>query len=410
MTIIELPYGKGRTELDIPAANLDMIILPVSESKAGNKVSLKYALENPISSKRLSGIVHPGSSVAVVVSDTTRPVPTSKIIPSVLDELNLGGVKDNDITIIFALGLHRQQTDDEMKKLVGEDVFSRIRCIQHDTARCRHIGETSRGTPVEVMDAVLDSDIVVGIGNVEFHYYAGYSGGAKCILPGVSSHDSVIANHKMMIDERASSGIIDGPVRQDMEEAAAIAGLDFIVNVVIDSKKEIVYAAAGNFIDAHRRCVEVADALFKVSVEPADVVVVSSGGYPKDINLYQATKALDNSKSAAKKGGSIIMVAECCDCIGNAVYERWNAEAQSPDDVISKFDACFEFGGHKAALTAKMAKEYDLYLFSSLSCSDAEDAFFTPVEDLQETLDGILAKNPRARVHVMPYGGMVLPM
>jgi nickel-dependent lactate racemase len=119
---------------------------------------------------------------------------------------------------------------------------------------------------------------------------------------------------------------------------------------------------------------------------------------------------LDNSKSAAKKGGSIIMVAECCDCIGNAVYERWNAEAQSPDDVIRKFDACFEFGGHKAALTAKMAKDYDLYLVSSLSCGDAEGAFFIHVEDIQETLDGILAKNPRARVHVMPYGGMVLPM
>jgi nickel-dependent lactate racemase len=410
MTIIELPYGKGKLELDVPAGNLGTIILPVSGNKVQKSISVKDALERPVNSKRLSEMVCPGSSVAVVVSDTTRPVPTAKIIPSILDELHLGGLRDTDITIVFALGLHREQTDDEMKKLVGEDVFSRICCIQHDTTRCRHIGETSRGTPVEVMEAVLDSDIVVGVGNVEFHYYAGYSGGAKCILPGVSSHDSVIANHKMMIDERASSGIIDGPVRQDMEEAAAIAGLDFIVNVVIDSKKDIVYAAAGNFIDAHRRCVEVADALFKVSVEPADVVVVSSGGYPKDINLYQATKALDNSKSAAKKGGSIILVAECFDCIGNAVYERWNAEAQSPDDVIRKFDACFEFGGHKAALTAKMAKEYDLYLVSSLSFGDAEDAFFTHVENLQETLNRILAKNPQARVHVMPYGGMVLPM
>jgi nickel-dependent lactate racemase len=410
MTIIELPYGKGKLELDVPAVNLDAIILPVSENIIHGTVSVKDALENPVNSKRLSEMVSPGSSVAVIVSDTTRPVPTANIIPSVLDELYLGGVRDEDITIIFALGLHRKQTDEEMKKLVGEDIFSRVQCIQHDITRCRHIGETSRGTPVEVLDTVLDSDIIVGIGNVEFHYYAGYSGGAKCILPGVSSHDSVIANHKMMIDERASSGIIDGPVRKDMEEAAAIANLDFIVNVVIDSRKEIVYAAAGNFIDAHLKCVGVADALFKVNVEPADVVVVSSGGYPKDINLYQATKALDNSKSAVKKGGSIIMIAECCDCIGNAVYERWNAEAESPDDVISKFDACFEFGGHKAALTAKMAKDYELYLVSSLSCIDAEKAFFTPVQNLQETLDRILIKNPQARVHVMPYGGMVLPM
>ncbi len=144
MTIIELPYGKGKLELDVPAFNLDAIILPVSENIIQDTVSVKDALENPVNSKRLSEMVSPGSSVAVIVSDTTRPVPTANIIPSVLDELYLGGVKDEDITIIFALGLHRKQTDEEMKKLVGEDVFSRVKCIQHDITRCRHLGETSR--------------------------------------------------------------------------------------------------------------------------------------------------------------------------------------------------------------------------------------------------------------------------
>ncbi len=410
MTIIALPYGKGKLELDIPAANLDTVILPASEDTGIATVGVKAALEAPINSKRLCEMVHPGSKVALIVSDTTRPVPSAKIIPYVLDELHRGGVSDKDICIVFALGLHRTQTDEEMKKLVGDDIFSRILCIQHDTSNCRHIGRTSRGTPVEVFAPVLDSDIRVGIGNVEFHYYAGYSGGAKCILPGVSSHDSVISNHKMMIDERASSGVVDGPVRQDMEEAAAIAGLDFIVNVVIDSMKEIVFTAAGNYIDAHRRCVEVADKLFKVNVKPADIVIVSSGGYPKDINLYQATKALDNSKSAAKKGGAIFLIAQCQDNIGNAVYERWNNEAKGPDDVIRKFDACFEFGGHKAALTAKMAKDYDLYIVSDLSDIDAKKAFFAPVKDLQGTITQMLTEKPHARVHVMPYGGTVLPM
>ncbi|WP_455565199.1 lactate racemase domain-containing protein [Methanosarcina barkeri] len=188
-------------------------------------------------SKRISEIVNPDSKVAIIVSDVTRPTPTAKLLPSLLEELYLGGIKDENITIVFALGLHRNQTEEESRKLVGEEVYKKIRCIQHDTGRCRRIGITSRGTPIEVFEDIMDADVVIGTGSIEFHYYAGYSGGAKSILPGVSSKETVITNHKMMIDEKAVSGRVDGPVRQDMEEAAKIFGLDFILNVVLDSKK-----------------------------------------------------------------------------------------------------------------------------------------------------------------------------
>ncbi|MHB8102030.1 MAG: nickel-dependent malate racemase, LarAH6 family [Methanosarcina sp.] len=408
---IPLAFGSTALELDIPERNISSIILPSEPQKKEEATLLvKRALENPIKSSRLSEIVNPDSKVVIIVSDVTRPTPTVKILPPLLEELYLGGAEDENITIVFALGLHRQQTEEESKRLVGEEIYKKIRCIQHDTRRCKSIGVTSLGTPIEILEDVVDADIVVGTGSIEFHYYAGYSGGAKSVLPGVSSQESVITNHKMMFDEKAVSGRVDGAVRQDMEEAAKIFGLDFILNVVLDSKKEIVAAVAGDFIEAHRKGTEVVDSMYKVPVEPADAVIVSCGGFPKDVNLFQANKALDNATQAVKEGGFIILVAECAEGIGNQVYECWNKECRSPDDAIARFKHCFEFGGHKSAIVAKIAKKFKLYLVSKLPEEQTRDAFFTPVPSLKEALSAVLSENPDAKIHLMPHGGQTLPV
>ncbi len=408
---IPLAFGSTALELDIPERNISSIILPSEpEKKEEATLLVKRALENPINSSRLSEIVNPDSKVVIIVSDVTRPTPTAKILPPLFEELYLGGAKDENITVVFALGLHRQQTEEESKRLVGEEIYKKIRCIQHDTRRCKSIGVTSLGTPIEILEDVVDADIVVGTGSIEFHYYAGYSGGAKSVLPGVSSQESVITNHKMMFDEKAVSGRVDGAVRQDMEEAAKIFGLDFILNVVLDSKKEIVAAVAGDFIEAHRKGTEVVDSMYKVPVEPADAVIVSCGGFPKDVNLFQANKALDNATQAVKEGGFIILVAECAEGIGNQVYECWNKECRSPDDAIARFKHCFEFGGHKSAIVAKIAKKFKLYLVSKLPEEQTRDAFFTPVPSLKEALSAVLSENPDAKIHLMPHGGQTLPV
>ena len=408
---IPLAFGSTQIELNIPEGNILSIILPSEpEKKEDPAFLIKRALENPIKSRRLSEIINPDSSVVIIVSDVTRPTPTAKILPPLLEELYLGGAKDENITIVFALGLHRNQTEDESRKLVGEEIYEKIRCIQHDTLRCRRIGISSRGTPIEIFEDILDADVVIGTGSIEFHYYAGYSGGAKSVLPGVSSRESVITNHKMMIDEKAVSGRVDGPVRQDMEEAAKIFGLDFILNVVLDSKKEIVAAVAGNFVEAHRQGVEVVDSMYKVPVEPADAVIVSCGGFPKDINLFQANKALDNATQAVKAGGSIILVAECAEGIGNQVYECWNRECRSPEEAIERFKRCFEFGGHKTAIIAKVSKKFRLYLVSKLSDEQTRDAFFTPMASIEDALSAVLAENSDAKIHLMPHGGQTLPV
>ncbi|MDD3318042.1 MAG: nickel-dependent lactate racemase [Methanosarcina sp.] len=408
---IPLAFGNSTIELDIPEKNISSVILPSEPEKKEDSTSLiKKALENPIKSRRLSEIVNSNSRIVIIVSDITRPTPTAKFLPLLLEELYLGGAKDENITIVFALGLHRNQTAEESRKLVGEEIYEKIRCIQHDTSRCRHIGITSRGTPIEIFEDVLDADVIIGTGSIEFHYYAGYSGGAKSVLPGVSSQEAVIANHKMMIDEKAVSGRVDGPVRQDMEEAAKVAGLAFILNVMLDSKKEIVAAVAGDFIEAHRKGVEVVDSMYKVPVEPADSVIVSCGGFPKDINLFQANKALDHATQAVKEGGSIILVAECAEGIGNQVYECWNRECRSPDDAIERFKQCFEFGGHRTAIIAKVSKKFRLCLVSKLSDEQTKTAFFTPMPDVKTALSAVLSENPDAKIHLMPHGGQTLPV
>lgn len=411
---IPLAFGSGISELSIPEKNVSSIILP-SESKIKEEgtVLIKKALENPTKSRRLSEIVNPDSRIAIIVSDVTRPTPTAKILPPLLEELYLGGAINENITIVFALGLHRLQTEEECRQLVGEEIFENIRCIQHDRKRCRLVGETSFGTPVEVFEEVLNSDLIISTGTLEFHYYAGYGGGGKSILPGVSSEKSILSFHSFyskLFEGSPLSGKTGSPARQNIEEAARIAGLDFILNVVINSKKEIVAAVAGDFIEAHRKGVEYVDSMYKVPIKPADAVVVSCGGFPKDINLYQATKSLEHAIPAVKEGGSIILVAECAEGIGNKVYECWNRECKTPEEAVERFKHCFEFGGHKAAIVGRAAKEFKLYLVSKLPEEESKKAFFTPVKSIEEALEKILSENPEAKVHIMPNGGCTLPV
>ncbi|HEY3360457.1 MAG TPA: nickel-dependent lactate racemase, partial [Methanosarcina sp.] len=269
---ISLAFGSTGIEFEIPKRNLASVILPSEfEIKEKSSFLIKKALENPIKSRRLPEIVNPDSKVAIIVSDVTRPTPTSKLLPPLLEELYLGGAKNENITIVFALGLHRLQTEEECRQLLGEEIFEKIRCVQHDRKRCRLLGETSFGTPVEVFEEVADSDVIISTGTLEFHYYAGYGGGGKSILPGVSSEKSILSYHgfySKLFEGDPLSGRADNPARQNIEEAAKITGLDFILNVVLNSKKEIVAAVAGDFIEAHRKGTEIVDSMYKVPVEP----------------------------------------------------------------------------------------------------------------------------------------------
>lgn len=410
MTVVDVPYGGRPLSIEIPEKNLAGILTPSEPEKSEDETHLiRNALENPIGSERISDIVDFGKKIVIIVSDITRPVPTSRMLPHLLEELRRGNAKDENITIVIALGLHRNQTEDEMKKIVGPDVFGKIKCVEHNPDNYVPIGTTSRGTPVEVLKEVMDADIIVGTGNVEYHYYAGYSGGGKCVLPGVSSRNSVITNHKMMLLDEATAGNIESPVRQDMEEAAGIAGLAFILNVVLNSRGEIVCAVAGDYIKAHRKAVECVDRMYKVPVEPADAVIVGTDE-SKGMNLYQAYKPLDNAKNAVKDGGTILLAAPSAEGFGHETFERWCREHTCPASVIDTFENNFEFGAHKAAFIAQLARKHKLLIHSEMSDEDVRDIFFEPVRDIQKVVDDLLEENPDARIYMMPYGQMTLPV
>ncbi len=377
------------------------IVLPEELPKAGSG-EIENALDHPLG-RSLSDLS--GRSASILVSDLTRPSPSHLLLPPLVKRLLDIGV--SDIKVVFGLGTHRRMTSVEESMLLKDCTC--MPHIQHDPEKCLQLGKTARGTPVEIFEEVAYSDLIIATGNIEYHYYAGYSGGAKALLPGVSSERSVVKNHELMRDPRSISGRLDSPVRQDMEDAAKIANLDFILNVVLNSRKEIVRAVAGDFIQAHRSGAEVVDRMYRKLVNPAEIVVACAGGRPKDINLFQAHKALDNARGAAAPGGTIILLAECSEGFGNPVFERWACEAESAEDCINRFGKEYEFGGHKAALIARESLKYDLILVSAMPSEQVKKCFFKPAKTLDEALAMARERHGKdARTLVMPNGNLTL--
>lgn len=405
-------FGKTTVNLEIPDRNLLKILnaKPV-EAPADQTQPVVDALMNPIGTKPLHEIVKLGEKIAIITSDITRPMPSKLVLPPVLDELNRAGIPDSDITIVLALGIHRAHTEAEKENLVGTEVYRRYRCID-SVGEFILLGTGKHGTPFEVFKPVVDADRRVCLGNIEFHYFAGFSGGAKAIMPGVSTKAAIQANHRHMIDPAAAAGQIDGnPVRGDIDEVLNFCPVDFIVNVVLDEKKKIVGAVAGHPIEAHRVGCQMLEEMYRIEIPAkADIVVVSPGGYPKDINLYQAQKALDNAKHAIKKGGSILWIASAAEGLGEDSFEEWMLGHEKLSDMIPHIRREFVLGGHKAAAIALVAEIAEIYFYSDLDADFVRKIHFNPVTDLQATLDELLKKyRPEATVIAMPFGGATLP-
>ena len=272
---VEFGYGKGVQTVDIPDKNLDQILVANDiEHERRGPDAVVYALENPIGSPRLKDLVTPGQRIVIITSDISRPIPSFDVIPSILDELYLAGCDRKDIKVVFALGSHRPHTEEEKIRLVGERVYNEVTCIDSDPSDCIRMGTTSRGTPVDITRSVAEADFRIGVGNIEFHYFAGYSGGAKALMPGVSTPSAIQANHRMMVDEKACAGNLNGnPIRADIEESETFCHLSFIVNPILDEHKHIVYCVAGDVTEAHRAGCKYLDKMYRKPLKRrADIV------------------------------------------------------------------------------------------------------------------------------------------
>ena len=406
-------FGAGFQEVDVPDENL-IGELHANDVPVGltGEAEVERALKSPIGSPRLRDIVHPGEKIAVITSDVTRPMPTYKVMPALLDELYSAGVRREDVTLVFALGSHRNHTDEEKRRLAGERAWNEIRCVDSDPNDCVSYGVTSRGTPVDITRVVAEADRRICLGNIEYHYFAGYSGGAKAIMPGVSTRAAIQANHSRMVLPECCAGALEtNPLRMDIEEAGAMVGIDFIVNVVLSEHKEILFAVAGDAVKAHREGCRFLDRLYRKELpEAADIVLVSQGGAPKDLNLYQTQKALDNAKHAVKPGGVIILIGSCKEGLGERTFEEWMTTAPNAHALIERIGREFKLGGHKAAAIAMVLEKAEVDLVSELDDDFVRSIFLTPRTSAQDALDRAFEKlGPQATVLAMPYGGSTLP-
>jgi lactate racemase len=333
-----LKFGQGTMQFSIPEAQL-LYRLEGRNRKPPQDLAAAYrhALENPIDSLPLNQIAKPGETVAITVSDITRGWQRNDLtLPILIDCLNDAGIADDDITVIIAVGAHRQNTAEEFAELCREAVCHRIRVINHDardSGNMAYCGKTRRGTQVSVNRVVAEADRVILTGGVIYHYMVGYGGGRKSVMPGVASLKTIQQSHMWAMHETVGQGsnplaanmmTTGNPAHEDMMEVAALVEPDFIVNVVPNLDGDITGIFAGNWITAWQAATRMVDEIFGVPIrEPADIVIASAGGHPKDINLYQSQKTIDNAVYAMKPGGVAVILAECPDIREPAEFFDW---------------------------------------------------------------------------------------
>ncbi len=410
-------YGKSAVAFALdPALVAATLTLKEQPPLVDPPAAIRDALRNPIDAKPLKRIVMPGQSVAILVNDPTRVANSHIFLPVLLDELNSAGIPDQDIFIMFALGTHHDMSQAEMVEQVGETTAQRVRMYNstaRDDAQFVKVGTTARGNDIYFHKRVVAADHIICTGSIVHHFFAGYGGGRKALFPGVAAYETIRRNHALMLEEGAQLGRLDGnPVYEDQIEGTEMCRPSFLLNVVLNEKKEFLQIFAGDYITAHRRgCEFVASVYGTELAEPADLVIASCGGYPKDINVYQLQKTMDNAVQAVREGGVIILLGECSEGTGSETYEQWMRTYKTPAAIEAKIRQDFVIGGHKAYAVTRLMKKAQFILVSRLDDELARTLLFTPAASMEEALTVAFAKLGAApRVILMPQGSLTVPI
>lgn len=344
MTKMNVPYYKGTIEIDIPEKNLIGTLESKADSYKRTKTQeeiVEEALDNPIESKRLEEIVQGKKTLTLITSDHTRPVPSKVTLPILLRRIRKAN-PDIDITILIATGFHRPTTREEMIEKFGIEIVENEKLINHistDDSMMVNLGKLPSGGDLIINKIAVEADVLISEGFIESHFFAGFSGGRKSVLPGVASARTIMANHcgEFIASPNARTGVLmNNPIHKDMLYAAQQSKLAFILNVVIDSEKKVIHAVAGDSEKAHLKGCEFVMNLAKVEKNPSDIVVVTNGGYPLDQNMYQAVKGMTAAEANCKEDGIIIMIASCADGHGGQSFYDNIANAKSPREVLDR--------------------------------------------------------------------------
>lgn len=426
MKEINMKYGHGTMKAFIEEKNLLKVIESntFKQDKTEDEIILD-ALINPIDSKRLKDIVHEGETVSIIISDITRSwQKPHKFLYKIVEELNAGGIKDEDILFVSAPGTHRKHTRQEHEILLGEKLSKRFEVYDHDCFDEKsmvYLGDTSYGTPVIVNKKAVECDHVVITGAIIYHFLVGWSGGKKSILPGISSFKTISLNHSLSLNDGLGSGtrdgvcsgnIIENPVHDDMMQAAAMVKPTFMFNVIMGPNGNIAGAVAGNYITAHEAGRKLVDSIDGVNIKKkSDIVIASAGGSPKDINLYQSIKTLINAKEAVVDGGTIIVLAECSEGIG---------EIKDINDMILNFDNMLDrekdlrenytISKYVGYFFCETGEKYKLILVSEIDSALLKNTKIILVKTLEEALEiAHNDENKNLTINLMPHGASTLP-
>ena len=410
-------YGRAKMTFELPSEQILTEVHIQDFPKIENlETAVLEAIRQPIGSKPLREIVKPGQTVAFICNDPTRVANTHLFLPILVKELNDNGIPDQAMRIVFALGTHRLMSHEEMVEAVGADLASRLTMYNsdcQDSAQFDYFGETSFGTPVYLNKYITEVDHVICTGSIVHHFFSGFGGGRKAVLPGVAAYETIRKNHSLMLDPNAILGKLDGnPVYEDQVEGAKLYPPSFLINVVLDEQKNFLKIFAGDFIAAHLEACKFVDQVYGVPVpELADIVIASCGGYPKDINIYQLQKTMDNAWCAVKPGGVVIILGECEEGSGSKTYEDTMLKFPSPEAVEANLRQNFQIGAHKAYAVTRLMKRADFILVSALDKQLAKQLLFTAVDSVDEALELAKAKvGNQPKITLMPQGSLTVPL
>ena len=409
-----LPYGRGH--ITVPPLRGDVTWLPPKDV-AGEPNYLRLigeALANPIGTPPFKDVIRPGDKVALVANDITRVMNSHLLIPAMLDELNAAGVPDENITVIVATGAHRGHTREEYHFFLGGQTLERVRIHDHD---CRHdpmvyVGATPLGTKVYINKEVLEADKIVLTGEITYHQMAGYTGGAKSLLPGVAALETIESHHRLLLDRDPRAGATEG--NRFYEEIVAVGAMvkpHFVVNVVINEQKEFVKVLAGHYLEAHKAGRQIVDELYSVPIPgKADLVIASPGGYPRDINLYQSQKAMEMATYAVREGGVVILTAACPDGHGSDHYYNHVSQFSTVEAAMESVRRDFHIGPHKTYLVCKLLRQAHTILVSDIPAEQVRKMLLTPAASLEQALALAYEKlGPAPKTYVFPCAQITFP-
>ena len=415
---VDLPYGEGVLNIDLPDSSTVVIEPRQYGGVTDPRAALAQALTRPVAGPPLRDLVRRGQTVAISVCDGTRPQPRALVLRAILEQLD-GIVDPSDIVVLVATGTHRANTPAELESMLGAEIIDTVRVVNHDCrnpAGLGYVGVLGEGVPVWLNSEWLAADVRITTGLVEPHFFAGFSGGAKMVAPGLAGLDTVLVLHdsKRIGDRRARFGVIDGnPVQSDVRAIAMATGVAFALDVVVNRRRDIVAAFGGELLSMHEAATRLCRDIAMVPVEaPFEVVLTTNSGYPLDQNLYQSVKGMSAAAQIVVKGGRIICAAECRDGFPGS-YRDLLASAGSPAEMLRDIEGRSETvpDQWQAQIQAKILCEADVAVHCS-GISDAElvEVGLAPAGDIAACAGEALGRaGAGARLCVLPDGPQTIP-